>query len=152
MGPIEQMAGIVWIVILIVMVIIEIITLGLTTIWFAGGALVAFIAGLLGAGIPLQVTLFVVVSLGLLAGTRPFAVKFFNKDRVRTNSESLIGATAIVLEDIDNLHATGQVQVNGLEWMARSADDTWIGKGKEVLVQEIRGVKLIVKEKEKMEE
>ena len=148
----EQLAGIVWIAILIVMVIIEIITLGLTTIWFAGGALVAFIAGLLGADIPLQVTLFVVVSLVLLAGTRPFAVKFLNKNRTRTNSESLIGATGIVLADIDNLHATGQVQVNGLEWTARSADDTRIGKGKEVLIQEISGVKLIVKEKREMEE
>lgn len=148
----EQLAGIVWIAILIVMVIIEIITLGLTTIWFAGGALVAFIAGLLGANIPLQVTLFVVVSLVLLAGTRPFAVKFLNKNRTRTNSESLIGATGIVLADIDNLHATGQVQVNGLEWTARSADDTRIGKGKEVLIQEISGVKLIVKEKREMEE
>lgn len=148
----EQLAGIVWIAILIVMLIIEIITLGLTTIWFAGGALVAFIAGLLGAGVPLQVTLFVVVSLALLAGTRPFAAKFLNKSRTRTNSESLIGETGIVLEDIDNLRATGQVQVNGLEWTARSADDTGIEKGKEVLIQEISGVKLIVKEKKEMEE
>ena len=97
----EQLAGIVWIAILIVMLIIEIITLGLTTIWFAGGALVAFIAGMLGAGVPLQVTLFVVVSLVLLAGTRPFAAKFLNKNRTKTNSESLIGETGIVLEDID---------------------------------------------------
>ena len=148
----DQLAGIIWIAILIVMLIIEIITLGLTTIWFAGGALVAFIAGMLGAGVPLQVTLFVVVSLALLAGTRPFAAKFLNKNRTRTNSESLIGETGIVLEDIDNLHATGQVQVNGLEWTARSADDTRIEKGKEVLIEEISGVKLIVKEKKEMED
>lgn len=141
------MSEIVWIAILIVMLIVEILTMALTTIWFAGGALVAFIASLLGAGIPLQVTLFVMVSLLLLAGTRPYALKVFNKDRIRTNVESLIGVTAIVLEDIDNLHATGQVQVNGQEWTARSVDDSRIEAGKEVLIEKISGVKLIVKEK-----
>ena len=146
------MEGIVWLAILIVLVVIEIITLGLTTIWFAGGALVAFIASLLGAGIPAQIALFVVVSLLLLGGTRPYAVKHFNKERIKTNAESLIGTYGIVLEDIDNLKATGTVQINGLEWSARSTDDSLITKGKEVLIEEISGVKLIVKEKEKAEE
>ena len=146
------MEGIVWLAILIVLVVIEIITLGLTTIWFAGGALVAFVASLLGAGIPVQIALFVVVSLLLLGGTRPYAVKYFNKERIKTNVESLIGTYGIVLEDIDNLKAVGTVQVNGVEWSARSIDDSLITKGKEVLIEEISGVKLIVKEKEKAEE
>lgn len=146
------MAGIVWIAILVVMVIIEIITLGLTTIWFAGGALIAFIASLLGAGIPIQITLFAVVSLLLLAGTRPYALKYFNKDRIKTNVDSMIGATGIVLMDIDNLNAAGLVQVNGQEWTARSSDNVLITKGKEVLIEKVSGVKLIVKEKEKTEE
>lgn len=146
------MMGIIWLAILVVMVIIEIITLGLTTIWFAGGALVAFVASLLGAGLPVQIVLFVVVSFLLLLGTRPFAMKYFNKDRVKTNAESLIGTCGIVLEEIDNLHASGTVQVNGQEWSARSVDDSPISKGKEVQIEEISGVKLIVKEKEKMED
>ena len=146
------MEGIVWLAILIVLVVIEIITLGLTTIWFAGGALAAFIASLLGAGIPLQIALFVVVSLLLLGGTRPYAVKHFNKERIKTNAESLIGSSGIVLEDIDNLKAAGTVQVNGLEWSARAADDSLIEKGKEVLIEKISGVKLIVKEIKKTEE
>lgn len=145
------MEGIVWLAILIIMVVIEIVTLGLTTIWFAGGALVAFISSLLGAGLPIQIVLFILVSLLLLLGTRPLAVKYFNKDRVKTNAESLIGTVGIVMQEIDNLHAQGMVQVNGQEWTARSTDDTVIEKGKEVLIEEIRGVKLIVKEK-KMED
>lgn len=145
------MEGIVWLVILIIMVVIEIVTLGLTTIWFAGGALVAFIASLLGAGLPIQLVLFILVSLLLLLGTRPLAVKYFNKDRVKTNAESLIGTIGIVMQEINNLQAQGIVQVNGQEWTARSTDDTVIEKGKEVLIEEIRGVKLIVKEK-KMED
>lgn len=145
------MMGIVWLAILVVMVIIEIITLGLTTIWFAGGALVAFIATLLGAGVPVQIILFFVVSFLLLAGTRPFALKFFNNDRIKTNAESLIGATGIVTADIDNLTATGTVSVHGQEWTARSGNDKRISRDKVVEILEISGVKLIVKEiKEKI--
>lgn len=140
------MEGIVWLGILILMLIIEIVTLGLTTIWFAGGALVAFIASFLGAGVPIQITLFVVVSLLLLIGTRPFAVKYFNRERIKTNAESLIGEKGIVVSNIDNLHSMGTVQVNGQEWTARSIDNISIEKGKEVQIEKISGVKLIVKE------
>ncbi len=141
------MEGLFWLVIVVVMAIIEIITLGLTTIWFAGGALVAFFASLFGAGLPVQIVLFFVVSFLLLAFTRPFAVKFVNKDRIRTNAESLIGKSAIVLEDINNLKAEGMASVNGQEWTARSADDTVIAKGTVVEIVDIKGVKLIVKAK-----
>ena len=141
------MEGMIWLALLIVLVVIEILTLGLTTIWFAGGALAAFVASLLGAGVPLQILLFVVVSLLLLLGTRPFAVKYFNKDRVKTNAESLIGTCGIVQEAIDNRRAAGRVMVNGMEWSARSADDTRIAEGTEVQIEEISGVKLIVREK-----
>lgn len=146
------MMGIIWLSILVVMAVIEIITLGLTTIWFAGGAIVAFIASLLGAPIPAQITLFVVVSLILLFSTRPLALKYFNRDRVRTNAEGLIGRYGIVLEDINNLHAVGLVQVDGLEWTARATDENTIEKGREVVIRAINGVKLIVEEKKKTEE
>ena len=80
-----------WLVLLILCIGIEVLTLGLTTIWFAGGALVAIFANLLHAPIFVQVILFFVVSLLLLFFTRPIAVKYFNKDRVKTNVESMVG-------------------------------------------------------------
>lgn len=140
------MDGIFWLFIVIVMAIIEIITLGLTTIWFAGGALVAFIASLLGANLVVQVVLFIVVSLVLLAVTRPLAVKFFNKGRESTNAESLIGSRAVVKQEIDNLNARGMVSVNGQEWTARAFEDKIIPQGATVEIIEISGVKLLVKE------
>lgn len=140
------MDGIFWLIIVIVMAIIEIITLGLTTIWFAGGALVAFIASLLGANLAVQVVLFIVVSLVLLAVTRPLAVKFFNKGRESTNAESLIGGRAVVKQEIDNLNARGMVSVNGQEWTARAFEDKIIPQGATVEIMEISGVKLLVKE------
>ena len=77
-----------WLVIFIVLLIIEIITMGLTTIWFALGALAAFLAGVFGFGTAVQVGVFLVVSIILLVLTRPIAVKYFNKDRTKTTQRA----------------------------------------------------------------
>ncbi len=135
-----------WLGIFIVLLIIEICTLGLTTIWFAGGALLAFFAALLDFDLLIQLVLFLVISLVLLIFTRPVALKYFNAKRVKTNSESFIGKTAIVKQAIINDLGEGQVMFNGIEWTARSVNDSQIGEGKTVVVTAIDGVKLIVKE------
>lgn len=137
-----------WIALFVVLIIIEIFTMGLTTIWFAGGALAALLANLLGASNVIQWILFFVVSIILLFATRPFAVKYLNKGRVSTNVDSLIGQMGIVEQEIDNLKAMGCIMINGQDWTARSAsNDILIEKGKTVVVQSIEGVKLIVVEK-----
>lgn len=138
----------VWLLILLVCIIVEFISMGLTTVWFAGGALVAIIAAALHVPIAFQVALFLIVSILLLIFTRPIAVKYFNKDRIRTNAESMIGRQAIVISEINNLEGIGQVTVNGMEWSARSMDDTEIAVGEVVIVRAINGVKLIVEPKQ----
>lgn len=139
---------VIWLILFILFVVIEIATMGLTTIWFAGGALLSTIAAMLNAPIYVQVTLFLVVSIVLLIFTRPIAVKYFNKDRVKTNAESLIGKSCIVISEIDNLEGTGQVTVNGQEWSARASDEAAkIPVGAVAEVVSISGVKLIVEEK-----
>ena len=139
----------IWLAVLVVCVGIEIATMGLTTIWFAGGALVSAILAALNAPLWLQIVAFFVVSLILLYLTRPVAVKYFNKDRVKTNVESLIGRQAIVISEIDNLQGIGQVTVGGQEWSARSVkDDVQLPVGTLVVDRSVRGVKLIVEEKD----
>lgn len=139
--------GIMWLVILVLLILIEFATMGLTTVWFAGGALVAAVIAALNGPIWVQVAAFVVVSLLLLIFTRPIAVKYFNVDRTKTNTESLIGKQAIVTERIDNLKATGIAAINGQEWTARSASqDVDIEEGAVVIIKEIQGVKLIVEQ------
>lgn len=135
----------VWLALLIIFIGIEIATMGLTTIWFAGGALVAILATVLNAPLVIQIVLFVLVSLLLLFFTRPVAVKYFNRDRVRTNVESMVGRQGIVTGEVDNLKATGQVTVSGQEWSARCCDDrVKIPVGTVVKILAINGVKLIV--------
>ena len=118
-----DMQAIVWLVLLVVLLAIEAVTLGLTTIWFAGGALVAFVLALAGAGLLIQIAVFCVISVILLIFTRPVAAGWLNHGRVRTNAQSLIGETAVVTEEIDNLANSGQVQVRGQYWMARTEQE-----------------------------
>ena len=137
----------IWLAILAVLLATEAITAGLTTIWFAGGALVAAVASYFGAGLITQLMLFLCVSLVLLIFTRPAAVKFMNKGVTKTNAESLIGRKAVVIQTIDNLAQTGQVRISDIEWMARtSSDGIVIPEKAVVIVKEIQGVKLIVEE------
>lgn len=139
------MNAVYWLIALAVFLIIEIITLGLTTIWFAGGAFAGFIASMAGLNIWLQFLLFIIVSFVLLYFTRPVVVKYFNKKREKTNIESLSGKMARVLETIDNLNNTGSVDLNGQVWTARTQEDNRvISVGTQVKVVEIKGVKLIV--------
>ena len=134
-------------------IVIEIITMGLTTIWFAGGSLVAAVSAAFSAPLWLQLLLFVAVSFVLLYFTRPIAVKYFNKDRIKTNVESLIGKQAIVISEIDNLQGIGQVTVGGQEWSARTVKDgITLPVGCVVVIRAINGVKLMVEEKEQKQE
>lgn len=144
-----EIESICWLVLFIILIVIELATMGLTTIWFAGGSVAGFIVSVLNGNIIFQILAFVIVSVVLLVFTRPFAVRYVNKNRAKTNVDSLIGKKAIVTKAIDNLQGQGQAVVNGLEWTARTDDDKLkIAEGKTVVIERISGVKLIVKEKE----
>lgn len=138
----------IWLVVFVACIVAEIISMGLTTIWFAGGALIAAVAAVIGTPLWIQILLFAVASLVLLYFTRPIAVKYFNKDRVKTNAESLVGKQAIVISEIDNLQGIGQVTVGGQEWSARTTGEgITLPVGSVVTVRSISGVKLMVEEK-----
>ncbi len=134
-----------WLILMAIFIIFELATMGLTTIWFALGALVALATAAVGAPLWLQIIVFILVSILTLFGVRNVAKDFFNKNREKTNAFGVIGKTGIVTEAISNIHATGQVTVAGQEWMARSADDSiTYEEGEMVVVRDISGVKLIV--------
>nr|WP_295262953.1 NfeD family protein [uncultured Blautia sp.] len=141
------MEPIMWLILLACFLVVEAITVGLTTIWFAGGALVAAIASGMGAGTLMQWLLFLIISLVLLIFTRPLAVRYMNKGVPKTNVNSLIGERAVVIQKINNLEQTGQVRINDIEWMARtSSDEVTIPEHAIVTIEDVQGVKLIVKE------
>ena len=128
-----------WLGLLILLLIIEIITVGLTSIWAAGGALAALILNILGLSLVWQIVAFFVVTFVLLIFTRPFAVRFIKTQREKTNYEGII----------DNMRQTGMAVVNGQEWTVRAQEDQEILEPETLAkVVNISGVKLIVKKYE----
>lgn len=142
-----ETTSICWLAVFVLLIVIELATMGLTTIWFAGGAVAGFIVSMLGANVVIQAVVFFVVSIVLLIFTRPFAVRYINSNKTKTNIDGLIGQEALVLEEINNIRETGCARLEGKEWTARSVDDTVIPADTVVIVERIEGVKLIVKTK-----
>ncbi len=136
--------AIVWIVVAVLFAIIEAATLGLLTIWFTAGAVLACIATLLGAPPILQVIVFFVTSILLLYFTKPLVMKKLKVGSVATNVDALAGQIGVVTEDIVP-HNTGQVKIGGQIWTAISdRADITIVKGTEVRILRVEGVKLVV--------
>ena len=140
----ESMIQIIWLILLIVFAASEAATVGLTSIWFAAGALTALIAALLGGPLWVQITLFLAVNLLCLAAVRPLAKRLLNSRVEPTNADRVIGAQAQVTEDIDNIHGRGAVVIRGMTWSARSQDGGPISAGTMVKVLRIEGVKVFV--------
>lgn len=134
----------IWTGLLVLFILGEAMTVGLTFIWFAAGSLTALICALLGGPLWLQIALFLVVSALCLAAIRPLARKYFNNKVEPTNADRVIGAEAVVIEDIDNLQAAGAVRIGGVTWSARSEHDAPIPAGTLVRVLRIEGVKVFV--------
>lgn len=134
-----------WLVVMIGSIVVEIFTMGLTSIWFAAGGAVAVFIAKVGGPFWLQLAGFAIVSILLLVFTRPFAMNHFNKERLRTNVESLVGCKAVVTSEVDNLKGIGQVTVNGQEWSARHVvERRVIPVGVIVTIVAVNGVKLMV--------
>lgn len=143
------MASIYWLIFFLILIGIEIVTLALTTVWFAGGAMAAFFLALFGASVETQLVVFVIVSFVLLFFTRPWAMRYVERNRTKTNVDSLIGREARITAEVNNRLGTGTAVLNGQEWTARAAkEDDIYEPDTLVIVQEIRGVKLIVSKRQ----
>ena len=134
-----------WLFAIAVFLIVEMFTLALTTIWFAGGGLMAFLVCLAGANLPVQFIVFFVSSIVCLFFIRPFFVKFMKVGRTKTNAQGLLGREARVIEEVDNFAGKGRVKIDGQVWAARLVEDGTIPVDSKVVIEEIQGVKLIVK-------
>lgn len=139
---------IIWLALLILFGAGEALTVGLTSIWFAAGALGALICALLGGQLWLQIGVFLILSAVALALIRPVAKRFLTPGYSATNADRVIGAEAVVTVKIDNLLGQGQVKIAGQEWSARSEKEEIIPVGAEVTVIRIEGVKVFVTKKE----
>ena len=142
----QMILKLIWVALLVLFTVGEAVTVGLTSIWFAAGALAALICSLLNGPLWLQIALFIVVSALCLLAARPLAHKYLNTRVEPTNADRVIGSEAKVIEDIDNLQGKGAVNIGGMTWSARSENDAPIPTGTLVRVLRIEGVKVYVEE------
>ena len=136
----------IWLGILVLSFITEVSTAALVAVWFMPGALIALILAALDVQIWIQVLVFLVISVIVLAFSKTIFKKYIRKAPFeRTNSDALIGETGIVIEEIDNIEGRGRIKVKSQEWRAVSAENAKIKQGELVEVTSIDGVKLICK-------
>lgn len=142
----ELTEGMIWLMIAVISGVIEAITLGITTIWFVFGAIVAWILAEFNAPFIIQIIAFILVSGTLLYFTKPLLKKHLKLGSERTNADALIGEVGIVIQEIDTIKSLGQVEIRGQIWSAKTRDeDGIIDNGTRVEVLAIEGVKLVVK-------
>lgn len=142
-------AAVIWLAAAILLFIIEAATVGLTTIWFATGALAAFVLALFDIPVAAQIVVFLMVSVCLLVFTRKIFVDKLHAGSEKTNTDALPGLTATVEEDILPMQV-GQVRLNGQMWSAICRGNETVPKGSMVEVKAIEGVKLVVVPAEKI--
>lgn len=134
----------IWLIISGVCFIAEIITVGFLVFWFGIGALVAMVVSFFTSNIIIQTAVFIISSAILLFATKPFVKKFLDVKPTNTNAFSIIGKRALVIKEINSVHSTGQIKINGEVWSAESESDETIPEGSEVEISYIKGVKAIV--------
>ena len=133
-----------WLIAMVIFAAAELMTVSLVSIWFAVGALGAIIVALTGGGLTFQVTVFLALAIVLLLCLRSLARSHLAPRVTKTNVDAVVGATGIVTTPVNNIAALGQVQIGGVEWSARSTDNTHIPAGAMVKVDKIEGVKVFV--------
>ena len=133
-----------WLAAMVVFILAEAATVTLVSIWFAAGALCAIVVALLGGGLGLQVTVFLVVAALMLISLRGAVRKYIRPRIVRTNVDAIAGTTGYVTTPINNVAALGRVKLSSMEWSARSTDGSHIPEGTLVRVDRVEGVKVFV--------
>ena len=136
-----------WLCLAGVSLIVEILTVGLVSVWFVIGSVCAMAAAALGAGTAVQACVFIAVSALLLVFMMPAAKRMIQKDRHATNFDRIMGMTAEVTQEIDDIEGKGQVKVGGTVWSAKSADGSGIKKGELVEITAVEGVRAVVRRK-----
>ena len=137
---------IIWLIIAVIMLVIEIATTGLATLWFAVGAIVAMIMDLCGASVVSQIIVMALVSIVCftlcMIWIKPKLETLRRKNVQKTNADRLIGREGVVIVPFDSVNGKGQVKVDGQIWSAKAEED--FSEGTKITVKAIEGVKLVV--------
>lgn len=134
----------IWVAVTVICIVVETMTLSLTTIWFGISAFLMVFIAFTPMPFVAQLLIFVVVAMVLLIFTRPVLQKKLNQRKIATNYERIIGQVAIVTKEISALEK-GSIKINGMEWTASVKEELILEKGEKCIIEEINGVTAFVK-------
>lgn len=136
-----------WGIAIIAFSLVEAVTAGLVSIWFAVGSAAALLAALLGANLWIQTGVFLIISAVCFVYVRKAAAKNLSARKNDTDLDRIVGAEVYITEEVNNKENSGKTRINDVEWRVKSGGGEVIPKGKAAIVEKIEGVSLIVKEK-----
>ncbi len=136
-----ELMSYIWLILFILLLVIEGATLALVTIWFAGGALLAFLSSLIGLPLWFQILVFIGSSVLMLVLLFPLAKKHLKVGQARTNADALPGKIAVITQAI-TFNTIGKASINGVIWSAKGEGE--FSEGEKVRVVAIEGNKIIV--------
>jgi len=128
-----------WLILIVLCLVAEALTQGVTAVWFAAGALVALLSATIGATAWFQWVNFLLVSGLLLSSTRPLVRAYLDRRTELMNAGRLVGSTCKVTEAIDNVAGTGAVVIDGRTWAARAECTVRFEPGDEVRIERLGG-------------
>ena len=131
----------IWLIAFLGLLLLEFLTVGLVSIWFAIGSLAALMTTFATDSIAVQALVFIGVSIVSLVVTKPLMKRFKGVGFEPTNSDRVIGKSAEVTQEITP-NQYGEVVIFGTKWMAASDKKQAIGT--KVVIKKIDGAKLIV--------
>ncbi len=136
-----------WLIFAGVCFILEIATEGFLVCWLGVGRLCAMgISFIFPDQLLAQIAVMAVVSIILILSTRKLTKKISSKDNHATNVYSILGKSATVTQEINNVKSQGQIKIDGDVWSARAEEgDEIIAEGDIVEILRIDGVKAIVR-------
>ncbi|MGP1577139.1 MAG: NfeD family protein [Treponema sp.] len=140
-----------WFVVAVVCVVIEIFTLGLTTIWAAISAVLLIFIALTPVSLVVQGLIFTLMTLFLLLFTAPLVRNKLHIGKEKTNAAGLVGKKILLQKGI-TAYEKGEAKINGIVWSVCSSDNTAIEAGTECSIEKIEGVTLVVKPQHKMQQ
>ena len=137
---------VIWLILLIISLVIEAATMGLTTVWCAVGCLVALIMDLCHADVVAQIVVMAIVTvvsfIVCIIWIKP-VVDARRMGKIQpTNADRVIGHEGVVIVKIDPVAGKGQVKVDGQIWSAKC--DVSVEEGAKVKVLALEGVKAVV--------
>ena len=136
----------IWLGVIVVALVVEFMTVSMSSLWFALGGIVSLILAAFGVGLVWQIVAFSIISFVCLLSLRKVTLKFLYRNKeLKTNTNAMIGKQYFLIDEI-NEHQSGTIKVDGVVWSCKAVDNSDIKAGSKVEIKQVLGNKLLVEE------